>query len=56
MKEKPNNLENIQNCLDTSNLSGDENKGFKDFVDDVQKSRTSSNKKNINGLLEWVHF
>lgn len=35
---------NIQDCLDTSNLSGEENEGFKTFIDDMQKSRIKDNK------------
>ena len=37
-------LDFIQDCLDTSNLSGKENEGFKTFIEDVQSSRISKNK------------
>lgn len=37
-------LENIQNCLDTTNLVGDENKGFLGFVNSVQNERVNKNK------------
>ncbi len=40
------NLENIQNCKDTSNLIGDENKGFKEFIEDTQKAN--------NNKFDWA--
>lgn len=43
-KEYTYQLENIQNCLDTSNLNTDENKGFKEFIEEVQNNRIENNK------------
>lgn len=43
-KEYTYQLENIQDCLDTSNLSEKENEGFLNFINEVQEKRTSENK------------
>lgn len=43
-KEYTYQLENIQDCLDTSNLTGNENKGFKEFIENTQNNRVSNNK------------
>ena len=43
-------LENIQNCLDTSNLSGEEHEGFLKFINQVQDKRKQDNKPKY----EWA--
>lgn len=45
-------LETIQNCLDTSNLVGDEYQGFKTFIEGVQKKRLSENKEQYQWMFK----
>lgn len=44
------NFESIQDCLNTSNLVGDEYKGFKDFIDRIQTKKIS----NGEDKYQWV--
>lgn len=41
-------LQNIQNCLDLSNLDSDDNKGFKDFINSVQDKRLNDKKNKFD--------
>ncbi len=49
-KDNAYHLENIQNCLDTSNLVGDEDKGFLDFIQAVQAERVD----NYKDKFQWA--